>query len=97
MKKLIFAMALATVFSASAKKPLDHDAFDSWNNVRVYPMSDDGAWAVYTVNPQEGDGNLIFRNVKKGMDIVINRGYNAKISADGKWAAALIKPVRRYT
>jgi dipeptidyl aminopeptidase/acylaminoacyl peptidase len=93
MKKLIFAMALATVFSASAKKPLDHDAFDSWNNVRVYPMSDDGAWAVYTVNPQEGDGNLIFRNVKKGMDIVINRGYNAKISADSKWAAALIKPL----
>lgn len=92
MKKLIFALALATTVAAGAKKPLDHDSFDSWNNVRVYPLSDNGAWAVYSINPQEGDGRLMFRNVSKGMDIVINRGYQPKISADTKWAAALVKP-----
>lgn len=93
MKTFILALAAATVMSAGAKKTLDHDSFDSWNNVRTYPLSQNGDWAVYTVNPQEGDGNLYFRNTAKGKQIAIARGYNPQISADSKFAAALIKPL----
>lgn len=93
MKKFIFALALATALSVGAKKQLDHDAFDSWNGVQIFPLSNNGSWGAYAVNPQEGDGRLIFRNVNKGSDIVINRGYSPCFSADSKWAAALVKPL----
>lgn len=92
MKAFIFAMAAATVMSVGAKKPLDHDAFDSWNNVRTYPLSNNGAWAVYSINPQEGDGRLVFRNTSKNIEYVVNRGYEPQITADAKYATALIKP-----
>ena len=93
MKTFILALAAATVMSAGAKKPLDHDSFDSWNNVRTYSLSNNGAWAVYGINPQEGDGKLVFRNTAKGSEIIINRGYDPQISADANYAAALIKPL----
>ncbi|MCM1005803.1 MAG: prolyl oligopeptidase family serine peptidase [Prevotella sp.] len=92
MKAFILALAAATVVSAGAKKPLDHDAFDSWTTPRTLPLSNNGVWATYTLNPQEGDGKLVFRNTAKGTEIVVNRGYNPQISADAKFAAALIKP-----
>lgn len=93
MKKIIFALALTTALTVGAKKQLDHDSFDSWNGVRIYPLSNNGAWSAYTVNPQEGDGRLILRNVNKGTDIVIKRGYNPHFTADSKWAVALVKPL----
>ena len=92
MKKIILTMAALAAITAVAKKPLDHDSFDSWNNVRVYPLSNDGQWAAYTVNPQEGDGNLYFRNTRTGRQTVIARGYKPQFSADSRWAVALIKP-----
>lgn len=92
MKKFMLALALLSGVTLSAKKPLDHDAFDSWNNVRIHPMSLQGKWAAYSINPQEGDGRLVFHNVAKGRDIVIERGYRPAFTADEKWAIALIKP-----
>lgn len=93
MKKLFLSAAvLAAVTVAVAKKPLDHDSFDSWNNVWISPLSNDGQWVSYSINPQEGDGNLYFRNTKNGKQTVIPRGYRAQFSADSRWAVALIKP-----
>lgn len=93
MKKLFLSAAvLAAVTVAVAKKPLDHDSFDSWNNVWISPLSNDGQWVSYSINPQEGDGNLYFRNTKSGKQTVIPRGYRAQFSADSRWAVALIKP-----
>ena len=99
MKKLLIALALAGVTATGllAKKPLDHDTFNSWEAVRTGALTDNGAWASYTVNPQEGDGRLVLRNVKKGTDIVLPRGYRPQFSADAKWAVALIKPLYEQT
>ena len=66
MKKLALSLAVITTVSGLAKKPLDHDSFDSWNNVQISSLSNDGVWAAYAVNPQEGDGTLYFRNTKSG-------------------------------
>lgn len=64
-KFLLLALAAVVSFGAAAKKPLDHDAFDSWKSVRVAPLSNNGLWAAYMVNPQEGDGMLTLRNTKR--------------------------------
>lgn len=85
-------LGAVSIAATTAKKPLDHDAFDSWKSVRVLPLSNDGEWAAFTIDPQEGDGILVLRNNKKGTKIEIPRGYNPSFSADSKYAVALIKP-----
>ncbi len=88
MKKLALSLAVITTVSGLAKKPLDHDSFDSWNNVQISSLSNDGVWAAYAVNPQEGDGTLYFRNTKSGSQTLIPRGYKPQFSADSRWAAS---------
>lgn len=88
----LLSIAISCCLGISAKKPLDHDAFDSWQSVRVAPLSQNGQWAAYMVNPQEGDGVLTFRNTQTGKEINIARGAQSAFTADGKWAVALIKP-----
>ncbi len=88
---LLAGLALTSV-STLAKKPLDHDAFDSWQLVKNTAVSRDGQWAVFSVDPQEGDGVLSFANTRNSKRVDIPRGYKATVSADGRWGYALIKP-----
>lgn len=86
------ALGAASLAAVAEKKPLDHDSFDSWKSVRVLPLSNDGEWSAFSVDPQEGDGVLTFRNTRKGTRIDIPRGYKPAFSADSRYAVALIKP-----
>lgn len=95
MKKLlpiaVLVMGAASLAAVAEKKPLDHDAFDSWKSVRVLPLSNNGEWSAFTIDPQEGDGTLVLRNNRKGTRIEIERGYRPSFSADSRYAVALIK------
>lgn len=99
MKKIILALIclLSFEFQSLAKKTLDHTDFDRWEKVTNYSLTDDGVWASFSVDPQEGDGTLYFHNTSKGTDIEIKRGYRPLFSSDGKWAFALIKPLYEQT
>ena len=90
---MLSLLAVCALLTATAKKPLDHDAFDSWRSVRVSALSNNGQWAAYMVNPQEGDGVLTLRNTSNGKEINIPRGYQPSFSANSLWAAALVKPM----
>lgn len=95
MKKILSLLLGGLLFSGltlTAKKPLDHDAFDSWQLVKNQTISRDGQWAVFAVDPQEGDGVLSFANTRNNKRIDIPRGYKADVSPDGRWGFALIKP-----
>lgn len=85
-------LGAASLVAFADKKPLDHDAFDAWKSVKVHPLSNDGRWAAYSVDPQEGDGVLMLRNTRKGSVIEIERGYKPVFTADSRYAIALIKP-----
>ena len=94
MRKLILLTAalFVAMLPVRAKKALDHADFDRWEKVANYSISNDGKWATYAVNPQEGDGKLYFYDTAKGNVIEIKRGYAPKFSSNGKWAFALVKP-----
>lgn len=106
MKKLLTtALSLAFLagavsvpaFSAPEKKALGHDDFDNWKGVQNYSLTRDGMWAAYSVNPQDGDGELFFRNTRTGKSISIPRGYRPRFTADSKWGVALVKPLHDQT
>ncbi len=75
------------------KKVLDHSSFDDWKSVTNHPFSKDGKWGAYSVNPQEGDGKLIFYSTKGNRTVTLDRGYKPSFTSDGKWGVALIKPL----
>lgn len=106
MKRLLqnitcFALFLATLLTSTnikaEKKVLSHDDFDIWQKVTNNAISNNGEWAVFAVNPQEGDGILTFQNTVNSKKIDIPRGYNPVFSADSKWGIALIKPFYQDT
>ena len=55
-------------------------------------LSEDGAWVAYAAVPDRGDGELIVRETKGKTHYSVERGAKPKISADGKWVAAELKP-----
>ena len=99
MKKLFLPVLLFTGLSISAqtKKPLDHSVYDGWKSVGERLISNDGAYAVYSVNPQEGDGELIIQHLPTQTKKIIARGYNAVITEDSRYVVFKIKPIYQET
>lgn len=94
---VIPALSICLAFSAESKKVLDHSCFDDWKKVSNHSLSNDGKWAAFSVNPQEGDGVLTIRNTSNGKEINIQRGAGIVFSADSRWAVANIKPLHKDT
>lgn len=99
MKRLLFftwLFAVATTF-AQTKKPLDHSVYDGWKSLGERMISNDGNYIVYTVNPQEGDGELVIQNPSTQYKKVIARGYGAVITEDSRYLVFKIKPFYQDT
>ncbi len=99
MKKLFIPLLLIAVSNAFAqnKKPLDHSVYDGWKSVGERLISNDGKYVVYTVNPQEGDGELVIQHLETNYKKVIPRGSGAAISTDSRFVYFKIKPVFQDT
>jgi dipeptidyl aminopeptidase/acylaminoacyl peptidase len=92
-KFLLLAFTLTTLHSFSqTKKPLTHDVYDGWKSAGERTISNDGKYTVYAINPQEGDGTLYFTNLLTLKKDSSQRGYNAAISEDNKYAFFKIRP-----
>ena len=87
MNKLLLPCFLLVLINiqAQTKKPLDHSVYDSWKSIGDRVVSNDGSFVVYTVNPQEGDGELVIQNPVTKYKKVVARGYNAVITEDSKY------------
>ncbi|WP_158798143.1 prolyl oligopeptidase family serine peptidase [Pedobacter sp. L105] len=96
-KTFTLVLLFITSFTFAQKKPLNHSVYDSWESVGVKQLSDNGQWASYSILKQEGDGTLYISNLTNTTRINIPRGENLQFSADGKYAALLIKPLYATT
>jgi len=98
MKKIFLPAFLLLCLSASAqKKPLTHDVYDGWKSAGERLISNDGQYVVYTVNPQEGDGELVVQHIATKAKNTVARGYGAVISEDSRYVVFKIKPMFQET
>jgi dipeptidyl aminopeptidase/acylaminoacyl peptidase len=99
MKKIFLVVAVIFAVQAFAqnKKPLTHDVYDGWKSVNERMISNDGKYAVYAINPQEGDGELTIHNLSTQNKKTISRGYSAVITQDNKYVVFKIKPIFQET
>jgi dipeptidyl aminopeptidase/acylaminoacyl peptidase len=90
---LAFISMLSFAQGYAQKKPLDHSVYDGWQRVGEKLVSPDGNWVAYTVDPQEGDGNLYWKGFgTKAVDRSVARGYNVRFEPNGRYLFAKIKP-----
>ncbi len=99
MNKLFFPALLFISLSISAqtKKPLDHSVYDGWKSLGERMISNDGQYAVYAINPQEGDGDLVIQNIATQEKKIVARGYGAVITEDSRFVVFKIKPIFQET
>jgi len=93
---VVFVLAAFTLAPAMAqrvpKKPISYDAYDSWRSIQGTQISRDGVWLAYTLAPQDGDGELLVRNLQTGKEWRLSRGSGAVITADAKFVVYSVAP-----
>ncbi|HXG55500.1 MAG TPA: hypothetical protein VNJ03_09010 [Vicinamibacterales bacterium] len=69
----------------AAKKSVELEDIIAWKNIGATALSNDGQWFAYRVAPQEGDAELVVKNIASGKETKFNLG---EASAPGGGAAA---------
>ncbi|HEX5966172.1 MAG TPA: prolyl oligopeptidase family serine peptidase, partial [Pyrinomonadaceae bacterium] len=64
---------------AAAKRALMHADYDSWRSIQAPQISRDGKFVAYAYMPQDGDGEIIVRNIATGVDWKAPRGYRPPV------------------
>jgi dipeptidyl aminopeptidase/acylaminoacyl peptidase len=83
------------------KRPITHGDYDSWRTIQGQQLSRDGKFVAYAYQPEDGDGEIVVRNVISGSEWRAPRGYRppATPPEDGNVAefqaaqARLVRPI----
>jgi dipeptidyl aminopeptidase/acylaminoacyl peptidase len=77
-----FVLLATTAFAqqpAPAKRPLSHQDYDSWRSILASQVSREGKFVAYAYVPQDGDGEIVVRNIATGVDWRAPRGYRPPV------------------
>ena len=74
------------------KKPLSHDVYDNWKEINYTALTRDGNFAAFTINPQDGDGKVIFYDLKKNTQDSVHRASAISLTFDNRYAIFKIDP-----
>ena len=64
---------------APAKRSINHQDYDSWRSIAAPQVSRDGKFVAYAYVPQDGDGEIVVRNIATGVDWRAPRGYRPPV------------------
>ncbi|MFN5479968.1 MAG: alpha/beta hydrolase family protein [Chitinophagaceae bacterium] len=82
---------LNTISLRAQKKPLDHSVYDGWQSLGERKISPNGQWIAYTIEVQEGDGNLVVQRFDSSYQLIFPRGYGLDFTNDSKHLLFKIK------
>ena len=74
MQRQFSLVALATLFAfvaaaQPAKRPISHHDYDSWRAIAGQKLTNDGKFLAYGLFPQDGDGEVVIRNLVTGQEM----------------------------
>src|SRR5213593_1205584 len=73
-----FAYALGQQ-TAPTKRALMHQDYDSWHSIQAPQISRDGKFVAYAFMAQDGDSEIVARNVATGAEWRAPRGYHPPV------------------
>jgi dipeptidyl aminopeptidase/acylaminoacyl peptidase len=91
---LVLLPLAPTAGQAAGKKAISYDAYDGWRSIQGTQISRDGVWLAYALVPQDGDGELVVRNLKTDKEYRAPRGKEPVITMDGKFVVFTIAPLK---
>src|SRR5438128_346484 len=65
---LALLLLASTALAQTARRPLTHRDYDGWRSITSQRLSPDGKWLAYGLFPQEGDGEVVIRNLVTGKE-----------------------------
>ena len=65
---LLVVFALAGI-AQTAKRPLNHRDYDPWRAIQGQVLSHDGKFLAYSLFPEEGDGEIVVRDLASGKEV----------------------------
>ena len=79
------------------RRPLQHQDYDVWNTMTQSTLSNDGTWAMYTVQNGriDGEATLHIHNTKTSREFAIERGAGGKITDDSRFVIFRITPEKK--
>ncbi len=78
------------------KIPLSHEVYDRWKEIPYRTLTPDGTHAVYLINPQDGDGKVVFHNLNTQVQDSVPRAAGISVTWDGHHAIFRIQPQKKY-
>jgi dipeptidyl aminopeptidase/acylaminoacyl peptidase len=65
----VLLVVLCACFAlAQTKRPINHKDYDGWRNLQNQTLSRDGHFLAYAIFPQDGDGEVLVRNLQTGAE-----------------------------
>jgi len=64
----LLTVFVSMAFAQTAKRPLNHKDYDGWRSISGQHLSADGHFLAYGLFPQEGDGEVVVRNLVTGQE-----------------------------
>src|SRR5262249_61632744 len=61
--------------TTASKRALTHQDYDSWHSIQAPQISNDGKFVAYAYMAQDGDAEIVVRNVTGGAEWRAPRGY----------------------
>lgn len=82
----LLVACLATAVPAQQKRSLTHSDFDSWRSIQAPALARNGKFIAYVSAPQEGDGEVVVRELASGREWRHTRGAVPQVtpSADAE-------------
>ena len=73
----LFALLSSTslTWAQQSRKPINHGDYDSWRTIQGQQISRDGKFVAYAYLPEDGDGEIVVRNLASGGEWRAPRGY----------------------
>ncbi len=62
----------------AGKKPITQDTYDEWRGISGATLSNDGKWAVYSVGPVIGEGEVVARSTAGSTEYKAARGFTGR-------------------
>ena len=77
--------------SLAQKKVIDHSVYDSWQSVVSPNISCVGSIVSWAVRPQEGDAELVVKNLSSGKELHIERAAKLSYPLDAAFGYCVVK------
>jgi hypothetical protein len=79
MRRSFLALAILVIAPAYAARAqgriITPDDYERWRSIQGATLTNDGKWAVYTIGPRVGEGDLVVRSTSGSTEYRYARGY----------------------